>query len=192
MSPDESRSDILLLVCFLVIIMSPRLKVERHIAFGLFLSYYYYYYSSTPVLRLFSQEPLDRSWWNFTETISSMSKCFCNFYIFQNGCRCYGNRKNVPKFQHIFVRLFSQGWLVRSWWNFTGMITVTWIGAWNVDMFQYGCRCHGNDRNIQHSLTSIFSETVKSFLIKLHSNDNHHVSVLLQHIPFPTWPPLPW
>jgi hypothetical protein len=30
------------------------------------------------VLRIFSQEPLNRLWWNFAETISSMSKCFCN------------------------------------------------------------------------------------------------------------------
>jgi hypothetical protein len=82
--------------------------------------------------------------------------------------------------------------LARSWWNFTGMIRVTWIGAWNVYMFQYGCRCHGNDKSIQNCSISIFSETVRPLLIKLHTNDNHHEPVLLQHIPFPRWLLLPW
>jgi hypothetical protein len=59
-------------------------------------------------------------------------------------------------------------------------------------MFQYGCRCHGNNKNIQNSLISIFSETVKRFLIQLHTNENRHEPVLLQYIPLPRWPPLPW
>jgi hypothetical protein len=59
-------------------------------------------------------------------------------------------------------------------------------------MFQYGCHCHGNNKNIRNSLISIFSEMVRPFAIKLHTNDNHHESVLLQHIPLPRWLPLPW
>jgi hypothetical protein len=59
-------------------------------------------------------------------------------------------------------------------------------------MFQYGCRCHGNGKNIRNFLISIFSETDGPFIIKLHSNDQHHEPVLLQRIPLPRWRPLPW
>jgi hypothetical protein len=81
-----------------------------------------------------------------------------------------------------FVRSVSQEWLDRSWWNFTGIMRVTWIVANNVNMFQYGCRCHGNDKNIQNSLISIFSGTVRLFIIRLHTNVNHHEPLLLHHI----------
>ena len=118
--------------------MSPRLKVERHIAFGLFLCYY-----------------------------SSSSSTH-------------------------FVRGVSLEWLDRSGWNFTGMMRVPWSVATNVNMFQYGCRCHGNDKNIQNALFSIFSETDRPFVMKLHTNDHHHEPVLLQHTPPPRWLPLPW
>ena len=91
-----------------------------------------------------------------------------------------------------FVRTVSQEWLNRSWWNFIALMRVPWRVAGNVDMFQYGCRCHGNDKNIQNSLISIFSETVRPFIIKLHTNVNHHEPLLLHHIPLPKWPPLPW
>jgi hypothetical protein len=59
-------------------------------------------------------------------------------------------------------------------------------------MLQYGCRCHGNSQSIQNSLISILSETVRPLAFKLHTNDNHQEFVLLQHIPLPRWPPLPW
>jgi hypothetical protein len=45
-------------------------------------------------------------------------------------------------------------------------------------MFQYGFRCHGTDKNTQTPLISIFSETVRPFLIKLHTNDSHREPVL--------------
>ena len=127
-----------------LIIMSPRLKVERHIAFGLFLCYY-----------------------SFSSSFSSSSSTH-------------------------FVRGVSLEWLDRSGWNFTCMMRVPWSVATNVNMFQYGCRCHGNDKNIQNALFLISSETVRPFVIKLHTNDHHHEPVLLHYLPLPRWLPLPW
>jgi alpha-1,6-mannosyltransferase len=41
-SPSKGRHIVFVSFLLLLLIMSPRLKVERHIAFGLFLCYYYY------------------------------------------------------------------------------------------------------------------------------------------------------
>ena len=70
-------------------------------------------------IRHISLRLLNGNQWNFTDMLSTMSRCADYFRNFQNGRRCHGNGQNAKKLKN--TKMIIAGYSPnRNWWNLIG------------------------------------------------------------------------